>query len=89
MQEVARYWVDEYDFGRVEARLNALPQFVTEIDGQEAHSGLCHQGVNAVMIAGELLGEINAIAREMRERGDPTGRFDPPYTSVHVGTIAG
>jgi len=41
------------------------------------------------MVAGELLGEINAIAREMRERGDPTGRFDPPYTTVHVGTIAG
>src|SRR5262245_30795124 len=63
--------------------------FVTEIEGHEAHSSLCHQGVNAVMIAGEVLGEINAIAREMRERGDPTGRFDPPYTSVHVGTIAG
>ncbi len=25
----------------------------------------------------------------MVERGDPTGRFDPPYTSVHVGTISG
>ena len=30
MQELARYWVNGYDFGRVEARLNALPQFVTE-----------------------------------------------------------
>jgi pimeloyl-ACP methyl ester carboxylesterase len=37
MQELARYWVDEYDFGRVEARLNALPQFVTEIDGVDVH----------------------------------------------------
>src|SRR5277367_3778389 len=32
MQELARYWGNGYDFGRVEARLNALPQFVTEID---------------------------------------------------------
>ena len=63
--------------------------FVTEVAGHEAHSSLSHQGVNAIMVAGELLGEINAIAREMRERGDPTGRFDPPYTTVHVGTIAG
>ena len=28
---LARYWLDDYDFGRVEARLNALPQFVTGI----------------------------------------------------------
>jgi pimeloyl-ACP methyl ester carboxylesterase len=37
MQELARYWLEEYDFGRVEARLNALPQFVTEIDGVDIH----------------------------------------------------
>src|SRR4051794_16106623 len=34
---LARYWLDEYDFGRVEARLNELPQFVTEIDGVGIH----------------------------------------------------
>jgi pimeloyl-ACP methyl ester carboxylesterase len=37
LQALARYWLDEYDFGRVEARLNALPQFVTEIDGVDVH----------------------------------------------------
>ncbi len=37
MQELARYWTTEYDFGRIEARLNALPQFTTEIDGVEIH----------------------------------------------------
>ena len=37
LQALARYWRDEYDFGRVEARLNALPQFVTEIDGVDIH----------------------------------------------------
>jgi pimeloyl-ACP methyl ester carboxylesterase len=36
-QSLARYWVDEYDFGRIEARLNELPQFVTEIDGVDIH----------------------------------------------------
>jgi pimeloyl-ACP methyl ester carboxylesterase len=36
-QELARYWFEDYDFGRVEARLNALPQFVTEIDGVDVH----------------------------------------------------
>ena len=37
VQELARYWVDEYDWRRCEARLNALPQFVTEIDGVDVH----------------------------------------------------
>src|SRR5687767_10073087 len=37
MQALARYWTTEYDFGRLEARLNALPQFMTEIDGLDIH----------------------------------------------------
>src|SRR5215468_2739028 len=37
LQALAHYWLNEYDFGRVEARLNALPQFVTEIDGEDVH----------------------------------------------------
>ena len=37
LQALARYWQDEYDLGRIEARLNALPQFVTEIDGVKVH----------------------------------------------------
>jgi pimeloyl-ACP methyl ester carboxylesterase len=37
MQELARYWTTDYDLRRVEARLNALPQFTTEIDGVAVH----------------------------------------------------
>ena len=37
LKELARYWSSDYDFGRVEERLNALPQFTTEIDGAEIH----------------------------------------------------
>src|SRR5919201_2601512 len=37
MQALARYWATDYDFRRVEARLNALPQFMTEIDGLDIH----------------------------------------------------
>jgi pimeloyl-ACP methyl ester carboxylesterase len=37
IQELARYWASDYDLGRVEARLNALPQFTTEIDGISIH----------------------------------------------------
>jgi pimeloyl-ACP methyl ester carboxylesterase len=37
MQKLARYWGNDYDFRRFEARLNALPQFMTEIDGLDIH----------------------------------------------------
>src|SRR3954463_6965636 len=37
MQELARYWTTEYDWRKCEARLNALPQFITEIDGVDIH----------------------------------------------------
>jgi pimeloyl-ACP methyl ester carboxylesterase len=37
LQELARYWADDYDLRRVETRLNALPQFVTTIDGVDIH----------------------------------------------------
>jgi pimeloyl-ACP methyl ester carboxylesterase len=37
IQALARYWATEYDWRKAEARLNALPQFMTEIDGVEIH----------------------------------------------------
>ena len=37
MQELVRYWGTEYDFGRLETRLNAFPHFITEIDGLDIH----------------------------------------------------
>ena len=37
LQALVRYWGTDYDWRKVEARLNALPQFVTEIDGLDIH----------------------------------------------------
>ena len=37
IQELARYWATDYDWRACEARLNALPQFTTEIDGVDIH----------------------------------------------------
>ena len=37
MQKLARSWVTDYDWRKVEAKLNALPQFITEIDGLDIH----------------------------------------------------
>jgi hypothetical protein len=40
LQDLARYWQTDYDWRKVEARLNALPQFITEIDGLDVHSSM-------------------------------------------------
>ena len=37
IQKLARYWATDYDWRKCEARLNALPQFITEIDGLDLH----------------------------------------------------
>ena len=37
IQALARYWATEYDWRKIEAKLNALPQFLTEIDGLDIH----------------------------------------------------
>jgi pimeloyl-ACP methyl ester carboxylesterase len=37
IQELARYWATDYDWRRCEAKLNAIPQFMTEIDGLDIH----------------------------------------------------
>jgi pimeloyl-ACP methyl ester carboxylesterase len=37
MQAIARYWHDKYDWRKCEAKLNAVPQFVTELDGLDIH----------------------------------------------------
>src|ERR1700746_373686 len=37
IQALARYWATEYDWCKIEAKLSALPQFITEIDGLDIH----------------------------------------------------
>lgn len=62
---------------------------VTNVRGFEIHSANLHRGVSAVHIACRLVGELERIADELREIGDPSGRFDPPWSSIHVGVIQG
>lgn len=67
----------------------SVASFFTTVHGFEVHSSMPHAGVNAIDGAARIVTELNAIFEEMVTRGDPTGRFSPPYTSVHVGTIDG
>ena len=66
-----------------------IRSFRTTITGREAHSSQTHKGVNAVMVAAELIMYLSELAEQMRRRGDPSGRFDPPYTTTQSSTIQG
>ena len=62
--------------------------FETHVWGKESHSGKPHLGVNAIMAAGQLIGELTRMDAELRARADGP-RFDPPYTNIAVSMIAG
>ncbi len=62
---------------------------LTRVHGSEAHSSKPHLGASAVMAAGDLVAGLNGIADELERRGDASGRFDPPYSTVHVGRLEG
>ena len=64
-------------------------RYRTCVTGHEAHSSCTHLGVSAIFVAGEVLCELGRIAEDYRRRGDPSGRFDPPYTTIHAGLIEG
>lgn len=66
-----------------------IRSFRTEITGREAHSSQTDKGVNAVMVAAELIMKLKSLGDEMIARGDPSGRFDPPYTTVQSSVIEG
>lgn len=61
----------------------------TSVHGLEAHSSATHIGVNAVMYAAQLVSYLAELAKDQRENHGDHHRFDPPYTTVHVGTIRG
>ncbi|KQP51317.1 acetylornithine deacetylase [Methylobacterium sp. Leaf108] len=67
----------------------SIVTYLTTVHGHEAHSAKPMLGANAVMAAADLVSELNRIADAMIARGDASGRFDPPATTVHVGTIHG
>jgi acetylornithine deacetylase len=63
--------------------------FVTTVRGKNAHSSLPQLGANAIIAAAEIIGELSRIADALREAGDPSGRFEPPFTTLGVGLIQG
>jgi acetylornithine deacetylase len=63
--------------------------FRTHVTGREGHSSAPERGLNAIVAASEIIAEIGRLATEARERGRPENGFDPPHTTLSVGTISG
>ena len=63
--------------------------FNTDVHGTEAHSSKPELGASAITGAVMLMAELDRIGQEMVVRGDPSGRFDPPYSTVHIGVVHG
>jgi acetylornithine deacetylase len=59
------------------------------VHGHEVHSSLTHRGVNAVETAAELVAHLKGMARNKRKHGPFDHAYDPPYTTIHTGLIAG
>jgi acetylornithine deacetylase len=59
------------------------------VHGHEAHSSQIHLGVNAIEAAAELIARLKEMARRKRDQGPFDPDFDPPYSSIHTGTIHG
>jgi len=76
MQALARYWAEDYDFGRLEAKLNALPQFTTEIDGLDIHFIHVkseHEDALPLIITHGWPGSVVELLEVVGPLTDPTG----------------
>src|SRR5262249_45409007 len=86
IRELARYWTTDYDWRECEARLNALPQFKTEIDGEDIHFihvRSRHENALPLIITHgwpgsviELLGVIGPLPDPTPTGGHAGGRFE-------------
>lgn len=63
--------------------------FRTRVIGLEGHSSAPDRGVNAILAATEIIAEIDRLAAEARGRAHPESGFEPPHTTMSVGTIVG
>jgi len=92
IQELANYWATEYDWRMAEARLNALPQFTTEIDGLDIHfihvQSQNEHALPLIMTHGwpgsviELLETVGPLTDPTAYGGRPEDAFDLVLPSI-------
>ncbi|PRH87700.1 acetylornithine deacetylase [Labrys okinawensis] len=65
----------------------SLASYVTRISGRPAHSAMPALGANALHAAARVIAHLDDIADELQAAGDPSGRFEPGYSTVQAGLI--
>ncbi len=87
LRELARYWETEYDWRKAEAKLNALPQFTTEIDGVEIHFihvTSAHEGALPLIMTHGWPGSIVELLETIGPLTDPTSHGGSPEDAFHL-----
>jgi pimeloyl-ACP methyl ester carboxylesterase len=87
MQDLAHYWGEKYEWRTVETRLNALPQFVTEIDGLDIHFihvRSQHEDALPVVITHGWPGSIIEQLKVIEPLTDPTAHGGSASDAFHV-----
>jgi len=87
LQALARYWTTEYDLGRVERRLNALAQFVTEIDGVDIHFihvKSAHEDALPLIMTHGWPGSVIELLDTIGPLTDPTAHGGKPEDAFHL-----
>ena len=87
LQELARYWTSGYDWRRCEARLNALPQFTTEIDGVEIHFihvRSPHENALPLIMTHGWPGSVLELLETVGPLTDPTEHGGTPEDAFHL-----
>jgi pimeloyl-ACP methyl ester carboxylesterase len=87
IQELARYWANDYDFGRIESRLKALPQFITEIDGVEMHFIQVrskHEDALPLIMTHGWPGSVIELLETIGPLTDPTAHGGTPGDAFHL-----
>ncbi len=67
----------------------SIASYVTTVHGKEAHSSNPALGANAIEGACALVTELYRLQARLEDEGDPSGLFEPGFSTVHVGTIEG
>ena len=87
IQNLARYWATEYDWRRCEARLNALPQFKTEIDGvgiHFIHVGSAHPNALPLIMTHGWPGSVVELLETIGPLTDPTAHGGRAEDAFHL-----
>ncbi len=87
MQQLARYWATEHDWRRCEARLNALPQFTTEIDGVDVHFihvRSQHEDALPLIMTHGWPGSVIELLETVGPLTDPTAHGGTPEDAFHL-----